>query len=466
MSKIGLYIQNTTDPDIRAKLLALKPPVVLMHLDGGDLGEWIRSTLPEIMIIGRYYWAPEQQESLLYAPGTALADLVLGAKGGSACHAFMLFNEFLGSPVDNGGLPDFRAKAAKLDALQVEFRAALVKAGKEAVAWNFAAGNWPTAEHYREHFPLTLAAYRYLGFHVYGWPKLAVTDWRSNLAETMRICDGLPGHTCIVTEMAATRAYANQGQDVGWLSGPDPIAIEAYASDLSATAEELCKHPNVAGACLFNAAPDWRWQTFSAPHALVERLAAIPGCPQVQPEPKPPAPTRPDIRLRLPFDGDYPMTRTWGSHPEAYARFGLKGHEGVDWALPSGTPVLACADGVIYAVDTIAGDPAKDPYGVHVRVQHDGYLTVYAHLSKVLVSKGQRVKAGDRIGLSGNTGNSTGPHLHLSFRWDGANRKDGYGGYSDPVPYLVHSPPGQSEAIGLLDQAVALVNRARELIKA
>lgn len=83
-------------------------------------------------------------------------------------------------------------------------------------------------------------------------------------------------------------------------------------------------------------------------------------------------------------------------------------HCGVDFAVPVGTPVLAVGDGEV--VVSKNGGAA----GNYVTIRHDRqYMTRYMHLKKLLVKPGQRVKRGDRIALSGNTGRSTGPHLHF-----------------------------------------------------
>jgi len=86
-------------------------------------------------------------------------------------------------------------------------------------------------------------------------------------------------------------------------------------------------------------------------------------------------------------------------------------HEGLDIGTWYNTPVLATADGVV----TFAGN--KGGYGVMVIVEHGyGYETRYAHLNKVKVKKGQKVSRGDAIALSGNSGRSSGPHLHYEVR--------------------------------------------------
>lgn len=85
-------------------------------------------------------------------------------------------------------------------------------------------------------------------------------------------------------------------------------------------------------------------------------------------------------------------------------------HKGVDFAMPVGTPVLAVGDGeVVIAKRSGAA-------GNYVVIRHGRqYTTRFMHLKKILVKPGQKVKRGDRIALSGNTGRSTGPHLHYEF---------------------------------------------------
>lgn len=90
-------------------------------------------------------------------------------------------------------------------------------------------------------------------------------------------------------------------------------------------------------------------------------------------------------------------------------------HKGVDWATPTGTPVYASCGGTVAKAGWGSG------YGYVVYINHeDGRQTRYGHLSKVLVSAGQKVKQGDKIALSGNTGVSTGPHLHFEILINGS----------------------------------------------
>lgn len=137
------------------------------------------------------------------------------------------------------------------------------------------------------------------------------------------------------------------------------------------------------------------------------------------------------IKLIFPVGG--PITQTFGENPDFYKQWGYAGHNGVDFGIPNGTPILAAADGT---VDKVGFE--DNGYGNFVKMSHmDGatkYYTYYAHLQSTSVSNGQKIKAGTVIGLSNNTGASTGPHLHFGIKIDGQN--PAFKGYLDPMPYL------------------------------
>ncbi|WP_424211412.1 M23 family metallopeptidase [Streptomyces sp. BI20] len=101
-------------------------------------------------------------------------------------------------------------------------------------------------------------------------------------------------------------------------------------------------------------------------------------------------------------------------------------HSGIDFQASMGTSVHAVGAGVIVE----AGDGGA--YGNNIVIKHnDGTYTQYGHLSQILVSVGQQVTPGQQIGLSGSTGNSSGPHLHFEARTGPA-----YGSDIDPIAYL------------------------------
>lgn len=102
---------------------------------------------------------------------------------------------------------------------------------------------------------------------------------------------------------------------------------------------------------------------------------------------------------------------------------GRRAHKGVDLAAPVGTPIYATADGTVSRASWFSG------YGLYIAVEHGGEMqTRYAHLSRLNVADGQRVRKGDVIGYVGSTGNSTGPHLHYEVRISGEA--------VNPLPYM------------------------------
>jgi murein DD-endopeptidase MepM/ murein hydrolase activator NlpD len=111
-------------------------------------------------------------------------------------------------------------------------------------------------------------------------------------------------------------------------------------------------------------------------------------------------------------------------------------HTGVDFAVPPGTPVIAVADG---KVENASWGRA---YGKQIVQKVAGGWVIYAHLNKLLVKPGDTVKEGQKIGESGNTGNSTGPHLHFEMR---NNIRWSAGKDLDPSAILTGSAPKVEE---------------------
>jgi murein DD-endopeptidase MepM/ murein hydrolase activator NlpD len=106
-----------------------------------------------------------------------------------------------------------------------------------------------------------------------------------------------------------------------------------------------------------------------------------------------------------------------GTITSPFGRDGYRWHPGLDIGILQSLDVRAAAEGVV----TLAGYlPGYDGYGAIVAVElQDGYSTLYAHLSRPLVRPGQRVRAGQLIGIAGCTGWCTGTHLHFELRYDG-----------------------------------------------
>ncbi len=157
---------------------------------------------------------------------------------------------------------------------------------------------------------------------------------------------------------------------------------------------------------------------------------AIPGDPRALPDGQ---------VLRLPFEG-VPVRIDQGydgafSHHDAANRYAL------DFALPEGTPVLAAREGTVLQVESgyrEGGDDRVRPANL-VRILHrDGSMAVYAHLAPegIVVRPGQWVKAGERIALSGQTGYSTGPHLHFAVQVNAGMRLAA-------IPFRMAGPLGE-----------------------
>lgn len=117
---------------------------------------------------------------------------------------------------------------------------------------------------------------------------------------------------------------------------------------------------------------------------------------------------------RYPFKGHHRVSSPYNLarlHPITKR---ISPHKGVDFAMSVGTPIYATGDGVVTRVKN------HRYAGKYVEIKHEGrYLTRYLHLSRITVRRGQKVQRGERIALSGNTGRSTGPHLHYELHIKG-----------------------------------------------
>lgn len=125
-----------------------------------------------------------------------------------------------------------------------------------------------------------------------------------------------------------------------------------------------------------------------------------------------------------------PMMTTsgFGLRPNPFGGRSYEMHEGLDFTGPYGTPIVATADGTVKRASYYGG------YGKTVEIDHGyGHKTLYAHLSKITVSEGAAVRRGDVIGHLGNTGRSTGPHLHYGIYVNGEA--------VDPMDYLTAGQP-------------------------
>jgi len=118
--------------------------------------------------------------------------------------------------------------------------------------------------------------------------------------------------------------------------------------------------------------------------------------------------------MRNPTNGRYRISSSFNPRRVHPVTGRISPHNGTDFAMPIGTPVMTTGDGVVTRVE-------NHPYaGKYIEISHGSqYKTRYLHLDRFLVKRGQTVKRGQRIALSGNTGRSTGPHLHFELHVNG-----------------------------------------------
>lgn len=138
----------------------------------------------------------------------------------------------------------------------------------------------------------------------------------------------------------------------------------------------------------------------------------------------------------MPYYGDAPTLQEFGANSDVYARFGFAGHMGLDIGIVM-QPVLAAHNGIV----EFAGDGGEWPLmgaaaGTCILLKGEGFRTGYAHLSRSYMNIGDEVKAGDVIGISGDSGATTGYHLHFELMPMPHDHSNGYAGRVDPAPYM------------------------------
>lgn len=141
-------------------------------------------------------------------------------------------------------------------------------------------------------------------------------------------------------------------------------------------------------------------------------------------------------------DGAF-ITQGFGEHPEIYAQFGHKGHNGIDFYSKHGAKCYASHNGFLKR-----GLFEANGYGNYVMILNPEGITYYAHFDRFEGSN-RYVEAGEVIGYIDSTGFSTGSHLHFTYKPTGEPSNNGYGGAVDPAPFMFNplEKPNMSNAI-------------------
>ena len=135
-----------------------------------------------------------------------------------------------------------------------------------------------------------------------------------------------------------------------------------------------------------------------------------------------------------PLPGTPTITQGFGQNPDVYSAWGFDGHNGIDFGIDTGTTVYAPHDGVATVFDD-----GNSGYGKYLVITNEKRKSILAHLSEVTVSNNQFVYQGDPVCKSGNSGQSTGPHLHWTYKIQHngitQNKNNGYEGAVDVTEF-------------------------------
>lgn len=143
------------------------------------------------------------------------------------------------------------------------------------------------------------------------------------------------------------------------------------------------------------------------------------------------------IYLALPMAGACRIMQSWGDNAEFYHNFRyngvpLKGHNGVDFYTTPGAAILAVDEGRVVELGN-----ERQGFGRYIKVEHSWGESLYANVGEILVDSGQLVRRNDQLAQTNSmTMHTANAYLHFSIRIRPYNRFDGWGGFSDPLPFL------------------------------
>jgi len=252
-----------------------------------------------------------------------------------------------------------------------------------------------------------------VGLHEY-WSDRADIDnlWHVRRFTLPAVARNLAGRQIVVTECGRD-IVEGKGQP-GWQHTTDAAG---FLADLRHLGELYDGCANVVGACVFQTgSSDPQWGPFNV-YGLWPSVVSEYAAPTAPPVTAPPVPTPllPALRLSPPI-AERDIVRNPDGSLRVTQRFNPPSHFGIDYSCVVGKPIRAAIDGTAYC-ETQTVNGVMTGFGRYVRLEDGKGTYVYtAHLSTFAIYDRTKVHAGDLIGYSGNTGNSTGPHLHFEVR--------------------------------------------------
>ncbi len=245
----------------------------------------------------------------------------------------------------------------------------------------------------------------YMGRHCYWRPGVEGPTGRyhalGRLQWDLSVLD-TPKLNVLVTEMGVDGGIAGNPQHQGWRVFLQPAA---YAAQVAEAEAFLLAMPQVKAGFLFTSGYNAPWETYEHDQSVCQLIMQK-------------------------IEGSM-VKLQWPLHPADIVRitqrFDPPRHYGLDLSCYEGSAVYASVDGVAYR-----GDQGSVGFGRYIRIESNGWYVYTAHLRDWLVESGTPVKAGQLIGASGNTGNSTGPHLHFEVRQGSRDQSAAI----DPEPLL------------------------------
>ena len=263
-----------------------------------------------------------------------------------------------------------------------------------------------------------------LGLHEYwyddpdeGWAEIngIKFGWRAHRHHYCPLQVPIIIGECGLTKAVDYERWNNDGRpNKGWIGNKTP---DQYAEQLWRYARKCS--PNVIGVMPFTtgfASQDWAEDATDTAHPfIISRKESYTFPANFPIKPNSPVVENPPMNTSKTIIVPKMTGKITGFYGSIYTnKFGTYAHEGVDVGVATGTPIYAPYDGIV-----AWSDVEQNTYGEYIRTYHKelGVCFLFGHMSKRLVKTGDEIKQGQLIGYSGNTGNSTGSHIHISVRF-------------------------------------------------